>query len=99
MSESIKKIISLINKTGDNCVVLDEAGNPAYVIDPRQYFTDLADGVITAIGNIQIRPLRHHGRPLFPHFRHRPWLPDRRNAGRELYGVRRAGPRDARHRD
>ncbi|OGY46942.1 MAG: hypothetical protein A3J65_01655 [Candidatus Buchananbacteria bacterium RIFCSPHIGHO2_02_FULL_45_11b] len=44
MSESIKKIISLINKTGDNCVVLDEAGNPAYVIMPISRYESLISG-------------------------------------------------------
>ena len=32
MSHSLEKIIELINKTGDNCVVLDVKGNPAYVV-------------------------------------------------------------------
>jgi len=31
MSNSIEKIIELINKTGDKCIVLDSKGNPAYV--------------------------------------------------------------------
>ena len=32
MSNSLEKIIDLIKKTGDNCVVLDHEGNPAYVL-------------------------------------------------------------------
>ncbi|MAF14308.1 MAG: hypothetical protein CMI53_05485 [Parcubacteria group bacterium] len=32
MPNSFDKIINLINKTGDNCVVLDHQGNPAYVV-------------------------------------------------------------------
>ena len=32
MPNSLGKIISLIKKTGDNCIVLDYEGNPAYVV-------------------------------------------------------------------
>ena len=32
MAEGLKKIINLVKKAGDKCVVLDEEGNPAYVI-------------------------------------------------------------------
>ncbi|MDD2806921.1 MAG: hypothetical protein PHW95_00140 [Patescibacteria group bacterium] len=32
MPNSLEKIIELIKKTGDNCVVLDSSGNPAYVV-------------------------------------------------------------------
>jgi len=32
MSNPLIKIIDLIKKTGDNCVVLDAAGNPAFVV-------------------------------------------------------------------
>ena len=28
----LQEIINLINKTGDNCIVLDHQGNPAYVV-------------------------------------------------------------------
>ncbi|MBI3291155.1 hypothetical protein HYZ76_02620 [Candidatus Falkowbacteria bacterium] len=32
MANSLAKIVELIKKTGDNCVVLDSAGNPAYAV-------------------------------------------------------------------
>lgn len=32
MANSFKKIIELINKTGDNCIVVDQEGEPAYVV-------------------------------------------------------------------
>ena len=32
MPNSFTKIIDLVKKTGDNCVILDNEGNPAYVI-------------------------------------------------------------------
>src|SRR3989338_1192540 len=32
MSNPLEKIIDLVKKTGDNCVVLDYQGNPTYVI-------------------------------------------------------------------
>lgn len=32
MANPLEKIIDLIKQTGDNCVVLDADGNPAYVI-------------------------------------------------------------------
>jgi hypothetical protein len=32
MPNSLEKIIELIKKTGDNCIVLDKDGSPAYVI-------------------------------------------------------------------
>lgn len=44
MSDTIKKIIGLINKTGDNCVVLDETGNPAYVIMPFSRYESMIGG-------------------------------------------------------
>ena len=32
MSNPLPKIIELIKQTGDNCIVLDHEGNPAYVL-------------------------------------------------------------------
>lgn len=32
MPNPLEKIIDLIKKTGDNCIVLDQNGNPAYVL-------------------------------------------------------------------
>ncbi len=32
MSNALSKIIELIKQTGDNCIVLDHEGNPAYVL-------------------------------------------------------------------
>lgn len=44
MPNSLEKIIELIKKTGDNCVVLDSSGNPAYVVlGFSQYEKLLAD--------------------------------------------------------
>lgn len=32
MQNPLNKVIDLIKKTGDNCIVLDESGNPSYVV-------------------------------------------------------------------
>lgn len=32
MANPLDKVINLIKKTGDNCIVLDSDGNPAYVV-------------------------------------------------------------------
>ena len=32
MPNPLDKVIDLIKKTGDNCIVLDESGHPAYVV-------------------------------------------------------------------
>ena len=32
MSSNFDKIINLVKKTGDNCIVVDSAGNPQYVL-------------------------------------------------------------------
>ncbi len=41
MAENFEKIIDLIKKTGDNCVVLDPSGNPAYVVVTFKDYRDL----------------------------------------------------------
>jgi len=41
MPENFEKIISLIRKTGDNCIVLDYQGNPVYVITTFKKYQDL----------------------------------------------------------
>jgi hypothetical protein len=38
MAQDLAKIIAFIEQTGDRCIILDQAGTPAYVIMPlRQY--------------------------------------------------------------
>lgn len=40
----LKKIINLIEKTGDRCVVVDQEGNPAFVIMSFSAYEKLVEG-------------------------------------------------------
>lgn len=42
MPSGLEKIIALIRRTGDRCIVVDSAGNPAYVILPLEEYEQLA---------------------------------------------------------
>jgi len=42
MPTGLEKIIALISRTGDRCIVVDQAGNPAYVILPLDEYEHLA---------------------------------------------------------
>lgn len=44
MPQGLKKIIQLVKKTGDNCIILDHEGNPAYVIMDFDRYENLALG-------------------------------------------------------
>jgi len=44
MPENFEKIINLIRKTGDNCIILDYQGNPAYVITTFKKYHELVFG-------------------------------------------------------
>ena len=47
---SFSKIIELIKKTGDTCVVLDASGEPAYVVLPFRVYERLAAGKADVAG-------------------------------------------------
>ena len=47
---NLDKIIDLINKTGDSCVILDVDGNPAYVISSFKRYNDLVYGKSEVVG-------------------------------------------------
>ncbi|NUM25008.1 MAG: hypothetical protein HUU49_00095 [Candidatus Buchananbacteria bacterium] len=51
MPNSLQKIIDLIKQTGDNCIVLDHEGNPAYVL------MTLADYQKMVIGRAEVAGL------------------------------------------
>ena len=51
MPNQLQKIIELINQTGDNCIVLDNEGNPAYVL------MSLADYQKMILGRAQVAGL------------------------------------------
>jgi len=42
MPQGLEKIIQLVKKTGDNCIILDSQGNPAYVITDFDKYENLA---------------------------------------------------------
>ncbi len=42
MSTGLEKIIALIRRTGDRCVVVDAAGDPAFVVLPLEEYERLA---------------------------------------------------------
>lgn len=45
MANSLDKIVELIKKTGDNCIILDALGNPSYVVmDLEKYQKLLLSG-------------------------------------------------------
>jgi len=44
MVNSLTKIIELIKKTGDNCIVLDPQGEPAYVVVGFKNYQQLIEG-------------------------------------------------------
>jgi len=50
MNQDFKKIIDLINRTGDNCIVLDESGKPAYVIATFENYQKLVLGKSEVVG-------------------------------------------------
>jgi hypothetical protein len=45
MPNSLEQVINLIKKTGDNCVVLDSQGQPAYVVLDFTAYQNLIDGL------------------------------------------------------
>jgi hypothetical protein len=47
---NLDKIIDLINKTGDSCIILDAEGNPAYVISSFGRYNDLVSGKQEVVG-------------------------------------------------
>jgi len=51
MANPLEKIIDLIKKTGDNCIVLDALGNPAYVV------VDFADYQNLILGKAEVSGL------------------------------------------
>ncbi|MDD5110427.1 MAG: hypothetical protein PHI63_04395 [Patescibacteria group bacterium] len=42
MPTGLEKIIALVQRTGDRCIVVDAAGNPAYVILPFEEYERIA---------------------------------------------------------
>jgi len=50
MSNSLKKIINLIKETGNNCIILDHGGEPAYVIINFSDYQRLISGKSEVIG-------------------------------------------------
>jgi len=51
MPNNLKQIIDLINKTGDNCVILDQEGNPSHVLVKFSDYSQLAGGA-SSIGSL-----------------------------------------------
>lgn len=49
-ASSFSKILDLVNKTGDTCVVLDASGEPAYVVLPFRVYERLAAGKADVAG-------------------------------------------------
>ncbi len=45
MSSGFDKIIAILKKTGDNCIIVDESGNPEYMVMPFERYEKLIDGV------------------------------------------------------
>lgn len=43
MPAGFEKIIGLLKRTGDRCVVVDEQGNPTFVVMPFSQYEDLLD--------------------------------------------------------
>lgn len=41
MANTLEKLIELINKTGDRCIILDHHGNPAFVLVPFKDYENL----------------------------------------------------------
>lgn len=50
VSTPFSKIIDLVKKTGDTCIVLDAAGEPAYVLLPFGMYERLAAGKADVTG-------------------------------------------------
>ncbi|MFA6254937.1 MAG: hypothetical protein WC675_02780 [Patescibacteria group bacterium] len=50
MPQNFKKIIDLINRTGDNCIVLDESGEPSHVIVTFKNYQNLVLGKSELVG-------------------------------------------------
>ncbi len=50
MPQNFKKIIDLINRTGDNCIILDESGEPSYVIVTFKNYQNLVLGKSEVVG-------------------------------------------------
>jgi len=44
MTDSFEKIINLIKRTGDNCIVLDSSGQPAYVVMGFNRYQSMIEG-------------------------------------------------------
>ncbi|MFA5021646.1 MAG: hypothetical protein WC508_01000 [Patescibacteria group bacterium] len=50
MPNNLEKIIDLIKKTGDNCIVLDSTGQPAYVVTTFSAYQNLVSGKNEVVG-------------------------------------------------
>jgi len=52
MATGMKKIIDLVKKTGDNCVVLDSNGDPAFVVLGLSDYEKLVAGAANHLGGL-----------------------------------------------